>query len=125
MTAGSNGVWNQVFAGVENAPAQSFPDPPYTTLATNPVSREKPFLYVDDHGDWNVYVPDVQRDSSGPTWTAGQTPRRSIPIGKFFIARPSDSAERINRALARGKHVIFTPGVYDVDSTIRINRNGT
>jgi hypothetical protein len=36
----SNGVWNQVFAGVEGAPAQSFPSPPYTTLATNPVSRE-------------------------------------------------------------------------------------
>ena len=27
--------------------AQSFPSPPYTTLATNPASREKPFLYVD------------------------------------------------------------------------------
>jgi hypothetical protein len=32
----SNGVWNQVFAGVQGAPAQSFPNPPYTTLATNP-----------------------------------------------------------------------------------------
>jgi hypothetical protein len=47
----TNGVWNQVFAGVVGAPAQSFPSPPYTTLATNPESREKPFLTVDanDH----------------------------------------------------------------------------
>src|SRR5438105_687548 len=42
----TNGVWNQVFAGVKGAPAQSFPAPnPYTTLDTNPASREKPFLY--------------------------------------------------------------------------------
>ena len=44
----TNGVWNQVFAGVEGAPPQSFPNPPYTTLDTNPASREKPFLYLDD-----------------------------------------------------------------------------
>jgi len=40
----TNGVWNQVFSGVVGAPAQSYPNPTYTTLATTPVSREKPFL---------------------------------------------------------------------------------
>src|SRR3954453_11259223 len=41
----SNGVWNQVFAGVQGAPSDAtFPDPPYTTLETTPVSREKPYL---------------------------------------------------------------------------------
>src|SRR4051812_4143670 len=43
----TNGVWNQVFAGDVGAPPQSFPSPPYTTLATTPRSREKPFLFVD------------------------------------------------------------------------------
>ena len=47
----SNGVWNAVFAGVEGAPTdESFPVPPYTTLDTNPLSREKPFLFIDDEG---------------------------------------------------------------------------
>ena len=45
--AGRTRVWNQVFSGVEGAPAQSFPDPPYTTLPTTSVSRERPFLYLD------------------------------------------------------------------------------
>src|SRR4029453_5352951 len=36
----SNAVWNQVFAGVHGAPAQTFPGPRSTTLATNPSSRE-------------------------------------------------------------------------------------
>ena len=56
----TNGVWNQVFAGVQGAPAQSFPSPPYTTLDTNPASREKPFLYVDAKDRYNVFVPDAQ-----------------------------------------------------------------
>src|SRR5215831_12475311 len=47
----SNAVWNQVFSGVQGAPATSFPSPPYTTLPTTPASREKPFLYIDGNGD--------------------------------------------------------------------------
>jgi len=121
----SNGVWNQVFAGVQGAPAQSFPNPPYTTLATNPESREKPFLYVDASQHFNVYVPAVQRDSSGTTWATGQTPGRSLPIESFFIAKPTDSAQAINDALSRGQNLIFTPGVYDIDKTINVKRADT
>jgi hypothetical protein len=121
----TNGVWNQVFAGVTGAPAQAFPNPPYTTLATNPASREKPFLYVDSKGRYNVYVPDAQVDSSGSTWAAGQTPGHSLPIDSFFIAKPTDSIQSINNALSRGKNLIFTPGVYDVDRTIKVKRPDT
>jgi hypothetical protein len=121
----TNGVWNQVFAGVQNAPAQSFPNPPYTTLDTNPASREKPFLYVDANDHFNVYVPAVQRNSSGTTWAAGQTRGRSIPIESFFIAKPADSIQSINNALSRGENLIFTPGVYDVDRTIKVKHPDT
>jgi hypothetical protein len=123
--AWTNGVWNQVFAGVQNAPAQSFPSPPYTTLATNPASREKPFLYVDSDDRFNVYVPDVQFDSSGTTWANGQTPGHSIPIEDFFIAKPSDDVQAINDALADGKNLIFTPGIYEIDKTIKVKRADT
>jgi hypothetical protein len=121
----TNGVWNQVFAGVVGAPPQSFPDPPYTTLATNPASREKPFLYVDASKHYNVYVPAAQTNSSGTTWAAGQTPGHSLPIESFFVAKPSDSIQSIDNALARGKNLIFTPGVYDVDRTIEVKRPDT
>jgi hypothetical protein len=121
----TNGVWNQVFAGVEGAPPQSFPNPPYTTLDTNPESREKPFLYVDANDHFNVYVPDAQFNSSGTTWAGSQTPGRSIPIESFFIAKPTDSIQSINNALSQGENVIFTPGVYDVDQTIKVKRPDT
>jgi hypothetical protein len=121
----TNAVWNQVFAGVQGAPAQSFPNPPYTTLATNPASREQPFLYVDASDHYNVYVPDAQVDSSGPTWTQGQTPGHSLPIESFFIAKPTDSIQAINNALSLGQNLIFTPGVYNVDKTIKVKRADT
>jgi hypothetical protein len=126
----SNAVWNQVFAGVVGAPAQSFSStpydpPPYTTLDTNPVSREKPYLYLDAAGDWNVFVPAAQTQTAGTTWGSSPTPGRSIPLSEFFLARPSDSVQTINSQLAQGKNLIFTPGVYDIGTTIKVKRADT
>jgi hypothetical protein len=121
----SNAVWNQVFAGVTGAPAQSFPSPPYTTLPLAPVSRERPYLYVDGSGRYNVFVPATRTDTFGPTWVNGPTPGRSIPLSDFYLARPSDSVATINSQLARGRNLILTPGVYDVDRSIEVRRPGT
>jgi hypothetical protein len=121
----SNGVWNQVFSGVVGAPAQSFPSPTYTTLATSPVTREKPFLYVDTSGNYNVFVPAVQRNSVGTSWSGGSTAGSSIPIDQFFVAKPTDSVSTINNALAQGLNLIFTPGIYQLDDTIKVKRPDT
>jgi hypothetical protein len=121
----SNAVWNQVFAGTSGAPAQSFPSPPYTTLDTNPVSRERPYLYLDQRGRYQVFVPSTRTNSAGPTWVAGQTPGRSIPLSRFFVASPTDSVATINAQLARGRDLLFTPGVYQIARTIQVRRPGT
>jgi hypothetical protein len=126
----SNGVWNQVFSGVIGAPPQSFgptpyDPPPYTTLDTSPVTREKPFLYVDPDGYYRVFVPALRRDSRGTTWASGPAAGSSIQIKGFFIAKPSDDVQTINNALARGLNLIFTPGVYHVDQTIKVKRTNT
>jgi hypothetical protein len=121
----SNGVWNQVFAGVMGAPAQSFPDPPYTTLPTSPLSREKPFLYVDRSGGYRVFLPALRQDAVGTTWSGGATAGSSVPLDRFFIARPADSARTINRALSQGKHLLLTPGIYRLTDTIKVKWAGT
>lgn len=122
----SNGVWNQVFAGVVGAPAQSFPKPdPYTTLAQTPASREKPYLYLDAQGRYRVFLPDAQTNSQGATWLTGQTAGHSISIEEFYVARPSDSAQTLNSQLARGQNLLLTPGVYTVDRTLKIKRANT
>ncbi len=126
----SNGVWNQVFSGVVGAPPQSFSTtpydpPPYTTLAVSPVTREKPFLYVDPSDHYNVFVPALRHNSAGTTWGNGPAAGSSIPIEQFFIAKPTDSVQTINVALASGQNLIFTPGVYHLDGTIEVKRPDT
>src|SRR5262249_25685508 len=114
----SNAVWNQVFAGVQGAPNGApgvFPNPPYTTLASTPVSREAPYLYVDSSGSYQVFVPSAQTNTAGTSWSGGATPGLSIPIDKFFVAKPSDSAATINDALGSGRNLILTPGIYHLD----------
>ncbi|WP_405144103.1 adenylyl cyclase [Sphaerisporangium sp. NBC_01403] len=119
----SNGVWNQVFSGVVGAPSDAaFPNPPYTTLDTTPVSREKPYLFVDAKGKYNVRVPSAQKNTRGITWANGMTPGRTLPIADFFVAKPSDSVQVINSQLARGKHLLLTPGVYDIAKSIEVKR---
>lgn len=120
---GSN--WNMVFVGVRGAPAQSFPTPPYTTVDRTPVVREKPFVTVDRHGAYQVFVPALRRDSTGTTWADGRAKGRGIPLSDFHVARPGDSAATINQALARGKHLLITPGIYAISSPLRVTRPGT
>ena len=119
----SNAVWNQVFAGVEGAPSDAtFPSPPYTTLATTPVSREKPYLFVDAQGDYQVRVPSAHTNTSGISWANGITAGRTIALSDFFVATPVDSVHTINNQLARGRNLLLTPGIYDVAKSISVKR---
>ena len=126
-TIGSNqnAVWNNVFVGVQGAPAQSFPNPPYTTVATTPVIREKPYLFVDSAGMFNVLVPNLRTNSSGTTWLSAPTPGTVVPLSQFYVAKPTDTAATINQALAQGLNLLFTPGVYTIDQTINVTRANT
>jgi len=119
---GSN--WNMVFVGAVNAPGNSFPNPPYTTVGQTPIVREKPFLYVDAAGNYNVFVPALRTNSSGVSWN-GTPAGSSLPISQFFIVKPGASATSINAALAQGKNLLFTPGVYHLGDTIRVTRADT
>jgi hypothetical protein len=129
----TNGVWNQVFLGDTGAPATQFGAPPgqtnnqYTTLPATPVSESEPFLYTDSRGNYNVFVPAVQHNSTGPSYGAGGASEagRSLPIRDFFVASPRTPVAAINAALAFGQNLILTPGVYDLRAPIVVSHPGT
>ncbi|WP_327111216.1 discoidin domain-containing protein [Streptomyces sp. NBC_01341] len=120
----SNSVWNQTFSGVEGAPATGFPEPRYTTLDATPVSREKPFLYLDG-SEYKVFAPAKRTNARGTTWANGTPQGESIPLSKFYVVKPGAAAATINQALAQGLHLLFTPGIYHVDRTIDVDRANT
>jgi hypothetical protein len=118
--------WNMVFVGVVHPPEGAWPSPPYTNVAQTPLVREKPFLQVNAAGEFSVRVPELRSDSIGITWRNGGTAGETIPISKFYIARPDvDTAETINAQLALGKSLILTPGVYELAAPIRVTRPHT
>ena len=125
----SNGVWNQVFSGDIGAPPTTFPPTatsgPYTTLATSPVTQEEPFLQTDASGNYSVFVPALQHNSSGTSWQSGPAAGTSVPLSKFFIATPSTPVLAIDAALALGQNLLLTPGVYDLKAPILVSRPNT
>ena len=118
---GSN--WNLVFVGSTGVPGTSFPS--YTNPGSTPTVDEKPYLYVDSSGNWNVFVPSTRSNSSGVSWANGNTAGTSLPISDFYLATPSDTAATINSALSSGKDLLFTPGVYQINGTINVNNADT
>jgi hypothetical protein len=125
---GSDGaLWNMVYSGVQGAPAPVFTGigNQITVLPASPVTEEQPFLYTDSSGGYDVFVPAVQHDSSGPSWASGSEPGASVPLSNFFIASPDTPVPAINIALALGKDLILTPGVYDLSQAILVSRPDT
>ncbi|MGW7418631.1 RICIN domain-containing protein [Streptomyces sp. NPDC054813] len=120
---GSN--WNMVFVGSTGVPSTTFPSPPDTTVAQSPVTREKPYLYVDGSGNYQVFVPSTRSNSSGTSWSSGSAAGSSLSLDSFYIVKPGATASQINAALAAGKNLLVTPGVYHLDQTLQINRADT
>lgn len=121
------GSWNMVFVGTVNPPAGSWPEAPYTVIGQTPVIREKPYLFIDERGDYFVRVPDLNTNGSrGITWASGSTVGKSIPLDQFYIARPgADGAASINEALSSGKNLLLTPGIYPLTAAVHVSRPGT
>jgi hypothetical protein len=120
------GNWNRVFIGVEGAPNDSWPNEPTTVIDKTPVIREKPFLTITESGDYAVFVPALRRETSGPSWLNHEEKGEQIPLTSFHIASPDkDNATSINQALANGKHILFTPGIYEIDKTLTITKPHT
>lgn len=119
------GNWNMMFVGVNGAPAENWPELPYTTINETPFVREKPFLAFDGKG-FNIKVPQLKQNSKGPDWAGGVRSEKTLRIDKFYIAKQGiDNAESMNSALKKGKHLLITPGRYFLDKSLIVTRPGT
>ena len=84
------------------------------------MTQEEPFLQTDAAGNYSVFVPALQHNSSGTSWQNGPAAGTSVPISKFFIATPSTPVLAIDAALALGRNLLLTPGVYDLKAPILV-----
>ncbi len=121
----SGGNWNMMFIGVPDAPAEDWPAKPYTTIKETPLIREKPYLAFSNKG-FNVKVPDLKYNSVGPGWLNNVKDKKSLNLKDFYIVKAGiDNSETINSALAKGKNLLFTPGIYQLDKSLKVTRAAT
>lgn len=115
--------WNLVFAGLApgKAPAGTWPETKFTTVPTVPRMREKPFLACGPDGGLGVCLPAARRDAAGFDWQTGHF----LPLEKFYMAKPGADAAALNAALRAGRHLLLTPGIYDLDEPLILDRPGT
>ncbi|MCL2796587.1 MAG: Ig-like domain-containing protein [Firmicutes bacterium] len=92
------------------------------TFVDSPIKqmREKPFLYYDTTvNDYKVFVPGLRQNASGVSWSdISPGPGESYDISEFYMAKPGDSASKINSRLAGGKHLFLRPGMYECEEPI-------
>lgn len=116
--------WNMVFAGIEEGktPEGTWPEHAYTDVPVVDRIREKPFLAYDREKGFGVYVPELRTEAVGVDWNPG----KFLPIDSFYIARAeADTAETMNRALQEGKNLFLTPGIYEMEDAVIIDREDT
>lgn len=87
---------------------------------------EKPFLYIDINGEYQVFVPAVRENTKGTSWSEDNMGAgKSVALETFYIAKPTDSAATINAQLAAGKNIYFTPGIYHAEEVIQVTKADT
>jgi hypothetical protein len=119
------GSWNIMFVGVPNAPADKWPENPYTVINETPLIREKPYL-VFEKSEYSIKVPHLKENSAGISWVNGNSKEDDLPLADFYIANAgSDNSETINAALSKGKNIFLTPGIYILGQSLKIMHPGT
>ncbi len=132
LMAGAYGInWNGFYQGVEGAPESNWEEGKgnsnYTNIETTDVIREKPFLYITEEGNYEVFVPELMTDSLGTSWTEDSIGYGvSLSLDEFYVAKADvDNAQTLNAALKAGKHLLLTPGIYYVDEPIVVSKKNT
>lgn len=122
LTKWIGGVWNMVFVGSEQTPSGTWADSPFTVVEQTPRIREKPYLVIDNSNNYSVVLPALKTNSQGTSWANASASATTIPINRFYIAHADvDTAGTLNTALQAGFHLLLTPGVYHLSSSLKVN----
>lgn len=121
--------WNIVFAGdeEEGLPHGTWPLYSYTRAKAPESMREKPYLTWDEEAGYGIFLPDVREDAVGTSWSKEENcPGRLIPMSKIYVATEANfDTANLQKQLDAGKHILFTPGIYEIDQTLTVTKDDT
>jgi len=98
-----------------------------TMLSGTPLIREKPFLFIDKDGQYKVFRPALKRDAKGLSYTkTSMGEGEAIDVLKsFYVVKPGASAQEMNAQLKAGKHLLITPGMYQLSEPLHVTHPNT
>eukprot|EP00929_Paragymnodinium_shiwhaense_P004610 TRINITY_DN10570_c0_g1_i1.p1 TRINITY_DN10570_c0_g1~~TRINITY_DN10570_c0_g1_i1.p1 ORF type:complete len:1372 (+),score=335.53 TRINITY_DN10570_c0_g1_i1:74-4189(+) len=119
----SSANWNTVFVGTDGAPAstcslETRPRWSYVNVDQTPVIAEKPYLTTDIAGNFFLNIPQVKENTKGVDFSQ---PARKVSFDQVYVATPADSAAKLNDKLQKGRHIVLTPGIYNMDRPLLVN----
>lgn len=125
MNQAHDGSWNMVYVGCKGAPGSQCTDTGYksvTTVEATPLIAEKPFISTDGN-KYFLQVPKLESNKEGTTRNYDNADE--IDFAHVYVASASDSAATINSKLASGLHLVLSPGIYNLEDSIRVNNANT
>ena len=121
-----NGDINMVYVGCEgkfNDNSYVWPNRRVTNLTTTSVMSEKPYMFFDN--GYYVCLPELKKESKGVSWTE-EFKGDIISINDFYVARSDrDTSATLNAALRENYHILFTPGIYNLDRPLTVENEDT
>jgi hypothetical protein len=117
---------NMVFVGTEGTLPNLSPAARVTNVEKTGFLREKPFVVFDNQKGYGVFLPAARNEAIGHSWKNGVTAGDFITLCDFYIARDDKDTEvTLNAALASGKHLLFSPGIYYLNAPLHITKPNT
>ncbi len=117
-------VWNNVLVGAVTQHTESdWPRGTNTVVTKTPKIAEKPYLaYTED--EYQIVVPKVKENTVGVSWDDYDegTDYSLINQRNYYVAKPTDTADDINAAIADKRALILSPGIYNLDKPIEISK---
>jgi hypothetical protein len=107
----SRGAWNIVALGCQGqVEGKLIPDGAMNVVEKTERIAPKPYVYFDT--EFKIFVPDLIVDAVG---TLPELKGKTISGSMCYFAIPTDNATKLNEMLAKGYHLILTPGIYQLD----------
>jgi hypothetical protein len=120
-----NGVWNMVFVGCQGAPATHCGHDggatPSSNIAATPLIAEKPYITFEG-AKYFLQVPKVETNKVGPSQGVNAD---QIDFSQVYVSQPTDTAAIMNAKLATGLHLVISPGVYNLEDSIKVTKANT
>jgi len=122
-------LWNMVFVGTKGAPeshcGHELDQLAVVNVPATEIIAEKPFITIDaPSGQYFLQIPGVQRGRVGSDFDSAESIGRRVDFGSVFVARDTDSAATINEHLAQGRHVVLSPGIYQLEAALEVSHDG-